>query len=331
MSDLKKVLFFAEGNLLGLLKDTFKDNDKYKIVGNTNKVSELNYYFSTHKRLVVLLGSYMYNEKFIEETLPTIKNENIKLIVICNNVKEGFSLLAKGADDMCIMPKDNNSVEVKSFSTSITMKVNKLYKGYDRKKRVLKNNFNRKIKKVVAIGSSTGGTECILQILKELPKDAPPILVVQHMPPVFTKLYSKRLNDESKITVWEAQNGDSLEIGLAFIAPGDKHMRLTLKNNKYIVSCNKENPVGGHIPSVDVLFNSVAEIAGKDSIGIILTGMGKDGVEGLLKMRESGALTIGQDKESSVVYGMPKMAYDMGAVKIQAKPEKIAQLIMDNI
>lgn len=331
MDGVMKVLIFAQGKLLGLLNNVFKNNDKFQIVGNTSNVLELTKFFKTHKKLVILLDSNSCNQKFVEEVVPVIKSKNIKFIVICDNVKEGFNLLSKGADDMCILPKNYTNMEVRSFFTSISMKVNKLYKGYNDNKRVLKNKFDRNIKKIVAMGSSTGGTECILHILKELPVDAPPLLIVQHMPPVFTKLYSKRLDTESKITVWEAQNGDVLETGLALIAPGDSHMRLSIKNNKYIVTCTKEEPVGGHIPSVDVLFNSVADIVGKDSIGIILTGMGKDGVEGLLRMKEAGAFTIGQDEESSVVYGMPKIAYDMGAVKIQSRPEEIASLIMNNL
>ncbi len=126
------------------------------------------------------------------------------------------------------------------------------------------------------------------------------------------------------MTVWEAGDGDKLENGLAFIAPGDMHMELTKKSDGYYVKCYKGEPFGGHIPSVDVLFNSVARVSGKNAVGVILTGMGKDGANGLLKMREAGAFTIGQNKESSIVYGMPKAAYDIGAVSVQADPGGIA-------
>lgn len=327
MDDIIRILIFAEGELLILLNKFFKENNNYEVVGSTFKLSELDAYLLKYKKLVVLLNTY--NKSLDEKIINVIKENNVKIIVMCNNVKEGFGLLGKGADDMCTIPNDIQ--EHKSFFASISIKINKLYKEYDDNSRVLKNSYNRNVKKVIAIGSSTGGTECILQILKELPTDAPPVLIVQHMPPVFTKLYSKRLNKECKMTVWEAKDGDTLQDGLALIAPGNQHMRVSKKNNNYVVNCANQAPVSGHIPSVDVLFNSVAEFVGRDAIGIILTGMGKDGAEGILKMRKAGAFTIGQDEESSVVYGMPKVAYDIGGISIQSKPEKIAKIIMSNI
>lgn len=326
-----KILFFAEGELLLLLNKLFKNDDKYHVIGNTVNPLELEKILGRHSKLVVLLEGTQYREKLNVQIIPTIKSKRMKSVVLCDNVREGFNLLSKGADDMCTLPRNDSSAEIKSFFNSACMKINKTYKEYGDDGRTLKNKFNKKIKKIVAIGSSTGGTECILRILKDLPADAPPVLIVQHMPPVFTKLYSKRLNNECKMTVWEAQDGDVLEHGLALIAPGDQQMRLTLKNDKYIVNCEKGAPVSGHIPSVDALFDSIAIHSGKDSIGVILTGMGKDGAKGLLKMREAGAYTVGQDEESCIVYGMPKMAYDMGGVIVQSKPEKIASIIMSKL
>jgi len=326
-----KVLFFAEGEILTLLNKIFKNDINYKVVGHTISLSELERIMGRHNKLLVLLEGTQYREQLNIQALSMIKNKKMKSVVLCDSVKEGFNLLSKGADDMCTLPKGDNSTELKSFFNNLCMKINKIYKAYTENARELKNRFNKKIRKVVAIGSSTGGTECILRILKDMPADAPPILIVQHMPPVFTKLYSKRLNNECKITVWEAQNGDVLEPGLALIAPGDQQMRLTMKNDKLIVNCEKGPPVSGHIPSVDALFDSVAATVGKNSLGVILTGMGKDGATGLLKMREAGAYTIGQDEESSIVYGMPKVAYDIGAVAVQSKPEKIASIILTKV
>lgn len=180
---------------------------------------------------------------------------------------------------------------------------------------------------VIAIGASTGGTEAILTVLKELPEDTPGILVVQHMPAGFTKMYAERLNRICKMEVKEAVNGDIVKKGLVLIAPGDFHMALVKKGTQYSVKCYNDVKVSGHRPSVDVLFDSVAQTAGKNSIGIILTGMGRDGAAGLLKMRKSGAYTIGQDKESCVVYGMPMEAYNLGAVMIQAPCEEIPSII----
>ncbi len=184
---------------------------------------------------------------------------------------------------------------------------------------------------IIAIGASTGGTEATLKILKELSKEVPGILVTQHMPPGFTKMYADRLNKICSIEVREAADGDRVETGLALIAPGDKHMRLKKDTKGYYVSCKPGDKVSGHCPSVDELFNSVAETAGKNSVGIILTGMGKDGAQGLMNMKKFGAYTIGQDEKSCVVYGMPMVAYNIGAVQIQASIDNIAEILIKHL
>ncbi|HBV69103.1 MAG TPA: chemotaxis response regulator protein-glutamate methylesterase [Clostridiales bacterium] len=186
-------------------------------------------------------------------------------------------------------------------------------------------------KKIIAIGASTGGTEATLKIIKDLPKDMPGILVTQHMPPGFTKMYADRLNKICNMSVREATDGDRVEGGLVLIAPGDKQMKLMKDEKGYYVSCKPGEKVSGHCPSVDVLFNSVAETAGKNAVGIILTGMGKDGASGLMNMRKAGAYTIGQDEKSSVVYGMPMVAYNIGAVETQASIENIADLLLKHL
>lgn len=179
---------------------------------------------------------------------------------------------------------------------------------------------------VVAIGASTGGTEAIASVMKDLSPDIPGIVIVQHMPSGFTEMFAKRLNDQSKIVVKEAQNGDIVRPGQALLAPGgDSHMELVKRNGNYQVVLKKAPKVNGHCPSVDVLFHSVAKVAGKNALGIILTGMGGDGAKGLLAMRNAGAKTIGQDESTCVVYGMPKVAYEMGAVMHQEKLQNVAK------
>ncbi|MEG6572399.1 chemotaxis response regulator protein-glutamate methylesterase [[Clostridium] cellulosi] len=182
---------------------------------------------------------------------------------------------------------------------------------------------------IIAIGASTGGTEAILEVLKDLPRDIPGIVIVQHMPPVFTAMYADRLNDNCNIEVREAKNGDRVLPGCALLAPGSYQMQLLRGNDGYYVKCFKGDRVNGHAPSVDVLFNSVAKHAGGNAIGVILTGMGNDGAKGLLNMRKNGAFTIGQDEKSSVVYGMPMAAYNIGAVEKQCSLSSIAGAIMD--
>ncbi len=194
-------------------------------------------------------------------------------------------------------------------------------------KRVLERRCEGKGKSLIAIGASTGGTDATESILKVLPKETPGILVVQHMPPVFTKLYAERLNKTCLLEVREAQNRDKIEAGLVLISPGDHHMRIKKIGKEYMVECFKGEKVNGHCPSVDVLFDSVAKHMGMDAIGLILTGMGADGAKGLLNMRKKGARTIGQDGKTSVVYGMPKVAYNIGAVEHQLPLRDIAAMI----
>ena len=169
--------------------------------------------------------------------------------------------------------------------------------------------------KVVAVGASTGGTEAIRRLIRELPANLPGMVVVQHMPPGFTKHFADSLNLEGRLEVTEAKSGDRVMPGRVLIAPGGEHMTVRRSGGVYIVQCNKGENVNGHCPSVDVLFDSVARVAAGNAVGIILTGMGADGAEGLLKMRLSGARTIGQDEATSIVYGMPKVADDLGAVE----------------
>ncbi len=185
--------------------------------------------------------------------------------------------------------------------------------------------------KIILIGASTGGTEAIIKILKELPENFSPIIIAQHMPSGFTKMYAERLDKICKMEVREALDGDRIKQGSVLIAPGDKHMVLKKDDKGFYVSCRKGEKINGHCPSIDMLFNSAAEIAGKKSVGIILTGMGKDGAEGLLNMKKAGAYTIGQDESTPVVYGMPMVAFNMGAVMVQAPIEDIYKILIKHL
>jgi two-component system, chemotaxis family, protein-glutamate methylesterase/glutaminase len=167
---------------------------------------------------------------------------------------------------------------------------------------------------VVAVGASTGGTEALLTFLKELPANSPGIVIVQHMPEMFTKTFAKRLNDECRINVKEAEHMDTILRGHALIAPGNKHMLVKRSGAKYFVEVIDGPLVNRHRPSVDVLFRSAAQYAGSNAIGIIMTGMGDDGAKGMAEMKEAGAFTIAQDESSCVVFGMPKEAIKINAV-----------------
>lgn len=177
---------------------------------------------------------------------------------------------------------------------------------------------------ILAIGASTGGTEAIRELLEQVPVDGPAVVIVQHMPERFTRAFAQRLNQQCPIEVVEASDQERVIAGKALLAPGNHHMRLVRQGAEYRVTLNQEDHVRMHRPSVDVLFESVAQAAGKNAVGVILTGMGDDGARGLLKMKDSGAYTIAQDRESCVVFGMPREAIAIGAVEQVLPLDRIA-------
>jgi len=182
--------------------------------------------------------------------------------------------------------------------------------------------------KVIAIGASTGGTEAIRQVVTQLPAATPGVVIVQHMPPGFTEMFAERLNEQSEMEVREARNGDRVIAGRVLIAPGDFHMIVKRLGGEYRVVCSKGEKVKGHRPSVEVLFDSVAEHVGANAIGVVLTGMGGDGGHALLRMRQAGARTLAQDEKTSVVFGMPKVAYECGGAERLVPIQMVAKSIL---
>jgi len=185
--------------------------------------------------------------------------------------------------------------------------------------------------KMIAIGASTGGTKALEKVLTGLPANMPGIVIVQHMPPVFTKSFAGRLDSVCSLRVKEAEDGDLIETGTVLLAPGNYHMLVERKSAKYHVRIKQGPPVHHHRPSVDVLFNSVAESVGVNASGVLLTGMGADGAKGLLAMKDAGAHTIAQDEASCVVYGMPREAYRIGAVNDVVPLNDISNAIISSI
>ncbi len=267
--------------------------------------------------------------EFLRRLMPQYPIPVVMISALNNKV---FDALEAGAVDFVNKPSNLNRAQLNDFlaqelATKVkiasTAKVGRL-------KRVDPVTVSTGIATVgskdsiVAIGASTGGTEAIYEVVKGFKRDIPGVVIVQHMPPGFTKMYAERLNNQCEVAVKEAQTGDRVLPGQVLIAPGDKHMRLVKVAGAYQVECNGTDRVNGHCPSVEVLFNSVAKVAGKNAIGVILTGMGGDGAKGLLAMKNAGAQTIGQDEASCVVYGMPKVAYDIGAVQYRMTLTAIA-------
>ncbi len=270
----------------------------------------------------------MRGTDFLRKLIPV----NPLPVVLVSSLNIGiFEALSAGAVDFVKKPNIQNSNDFSIFCQELCVKI-KIASSAKVKKSVVPTaslplpalKHSGTSESIIAIGASTGGTEATLEILKQLPADIPGILVVQHMPVGFTKMYADRMNKICNFSVFEAQNGDRVKQGQALIAAGDKHMTLEKDFKGYYVKCAEGEKVSGHCPSVDVLFHSVARTAGKDAMGIILTGMGKDGADGLLEMRKNGSFTIGQDKQSCVVYGMPMVAFDIGAVEKQVPCQAIA-------
>ncbi len=270
---------------------------------------------------------------FIRKLIPQYP---IPVIVVSSLSSTVFDALDAGAVDFVVKPgigRQNFDNFIKDLVEKIKVAANakvvlekeKQGMGLNR----IYENYNPN--KIIAIGASTGGTDAIYKILKELPSTVPGIVIVQHIPPVFSGMFAERLNKSTNLEVKEAKTGDYVERGKVLIAPGDQHMIIKKRSGRYKVECFTGDKVNGHCPSVDVLFESVAKEAGNEAIGVILTGMGYDGAKGLLSMRKSGAYTIGQDESSSVVYGMPKVAFNIGAVSRQQSLERIASSILEAI
>lgn len=189
--------------------------------------------------------------------------------------------------------------------------------------------MSRTTERIVALGTSTGGTQALEQVLSALPAVTPGIVIVQHMPPVFTATFAARLDSLCQITVKEARNNDRVTPGQALIAPGGKHMLLQRSGAQYYVEIREGPPVCRHCPSVDVLFRSVAKVAGPNALGVIMTGMGDDGARGLKEMRDAGAHTIAQDEASCVVFGMPKEALKLDAASRVLALDDLPEAILE--
>jgi len=195
----------------------------------------------------------------------------------------------------------------------------------------LAGHFLHTTEKLIFVGSSTGGTEALKEFLSRMPASAPAVLATQHMPETFTNSFAQRLNGLSAMKVKEAEHNERIVPGHAYIAPGHSHLLVKKSGAYYYTELSKAAPVNRHRPSVDVLFNSAAEVAGPNALGVILTGMGKDGAQGLLAMRQAKAYTIAQDEASCVVFGMPKAAIDIGAAMEVTALKDIASRVLSRL
>ena len=255
-----------------------------------------------------------------------------------------FRALELGAADFFSKPKLDIARGMEEYAIEITDKIRAVAQAQVRKPVItpsVQEKFTADVilpstagrfsstEKLIVIGASTGGTEAIKNILIQLPADAPGVLIAQHMPEHFTKSFAARLNTLCKISVTEAEHNERILPGHAYIAPGHSHLLLKRSGAHYIAQLNQGPLVNRHRPSVDVLFRSAANVAGANALGIILTGMGKDGVQGLLEMKQVGSHTIAQDEASCVVFGMPKEAIAAGGAREVLPLQNIAHRAME--
>ncbi len=249
----------------------------------------------------------------------------LPVIIVSSLTKEGGSLALEAMEigAVEVISKPGEAYSVGDMSAQLAEKIRAAAQvDVTRRRRTIttpstvapKLSLTKTTNKLIAIGASTGGTEALKEVLTQFPPNSPGIMIVQHMPAKFTTSFAERLDSLCQVRVKEAEDGDAVVPGTALLAPGNFHMVMRRSGARYYVNVKTGPMVCYQRPAVDVLFNSVAAYGGANAIGVILTGMGKDGAQGLLKMKQAGARTIGQDEASCVVYGMPKEAFDVGAV-----------------
>jgi len=284
----------------------------------------------------------MRGDEFLRTIMP--KHPTVKAIVISALSGNVFDAMHAGAIDFVGKPGSTPGFDESSFIKEIIQKIKvastaHTHRYADQKPvrpaarpsapaaRPMVSGASSK--NIIAIGASTGGTEAIIEVVKHFPANTPGVVIVQHMPPVFTKMYSERVDRICMMSVREAKNGDRVQQGTILIAPGgDEQMYVRQDSNGYYTYLSQGAKVSGHCPSVDVMFESVAKIAGRNAVGVILTGMGADGAKGLTEMKRTGAHTIGQDEQSCVVYGMPMEAYKKGGVTEQLPLSDIGNAVL---
>ncbi|MFK7823530.1 MAG: chemotaxis-specific protein-glutamate methyltransferase CheB [Oligoflexales bacterium] len=319
------------------LVKAIEDDPKMEVFGVANDPLEAEKLMSNLEPDVITLDINMPNVSGIEylETLIPKRKLPVIMVSAANNEDGMLSLksMELGAIDFIQKP------ELKSFDDFAQVLRDKITSAQKIKKSLIKktsftsptaNNIEikRRSKSIIAIGSSTGGTVALAKVLSKLPKSFPPILIVQHIPSYFSKLLANRLNEGCLLEVSEAEHGTPIEWGKVIIAPGGKHLKIARsKEGKLVAHVTEGAAVNRHIPSADVLFESMAKVVGKDAIGVILTGMGKDGAKGLVEMKQAGSYNFAQDEQSSVVFGMPKEAIKLGAanevISLDEVPDKL--------
>jgi two-component system chemotaxis response regulator CheB len=335
----RKVLIVDDSKTIrNILTKVLGESPDFEIVGAANDPFEAEEILKTVRPDVITLDVHMPKMTGVE-WLPKLFAKQLIPVVMISSLElqdgnEVFKALELGAVDYIQKPdlKDMHEAteiireKVKSASYA------KVMRSRTSSFRHFVSSDNVDLTKMIAIGASTGGTEALKHVLCSFPSSIPPTVIVQHIPPVFSKAFADRLNELCPFEVKEAVDGDEVKRDRVLIAPGGTQMKLErMRSGQLVVRITDDAPVNRHKPSVDYLFNSVATIIGKKAIGVILTGMGADGAKGLLAMRNQGSYTIGQDEESCVVYGMPRAAFEIGAVTEVFPLDQVASSIFRNL
>lgn len=344
-----KVLVVDDSALIRkILTDILSSDNEIHVVGTAKNGQEALNKIEILKPDIVTLDIEMPLMDGLTTLKHIVSKYNLPVIMISSLTSEGAELTLKALDEGAVdfLPKPTNvfSLSQTDIKKEIVEKIkagakSKFYIREPIKKintvKVLESRSNvihGEFDNIVAIGTSTGGPRALQTLIPELPEDInAAIVIVQHMPPKFTKSLADRLNSISNIKVKEAEDGDILSKGCCYIAPGDYHMTVVKEANNLVIRLNKEPQVMGLRPTVDKMMESVAKISGYSKLGIILTGMGSDGTNGIIEMRQSGSYTIAQDETTSVVYGMPKSAIATNCIDVILPLDKIANKIINKV
>lgn len=332
-----KVLVVDDSKVIrSLLHRILSEDSNIKVIGMAEDAMEAAAFIKKEQPDVITLDIHMPQMTGVEWLAKLLPLNPIPTVMISSlQLKEGnevFKALELGAVDYIQKP---SLQEIGIVGPIIREKVKAAAGAQVRriKPALVRAVASTQIdfRNILAIGASTGGTEALKSILCQLPAEIPPTVIVQHIPPVFSKAFADRLNELCPFEVKEAEHGDELRKSRVLIAPGGRQMRVRSSAGKLFVDVNDDAPVSRHKPSVDYLFHSVATTIKQRAVGVILTGMGADGAKGLLEMKKNGARTLGQDEESCVVYGMPKVAFELGAVDRQYPLGELPQAILDQL
>jgi two-component system chemotaxis response regulator CheB len=344
-----KVLVIDDSALIrNILKEIINEQPDMMVVGSAPDPLVAREMIRSLNPDVLTLDIEMPNMNGLSFLKRLMRVRPMPVVMLSSHTQEGsdiaFRALAMGAVDFVGKPVAGETTD-EDYTQLIVEKIRGAYAARDK---IEPLDINRAVdadevlpmlgnttvtqSKIIVMGASTGGAEALKDILTSMPEDCPPILIAQHMPGTFTKLFAKRLDGLCKITVKEAENEEPALPGHAYVAPGGYHLRVERHGTRgYGIKLAQDAPVNLHRPSVDVLFDSAAECAGPDAVGVILTGMGKDGAQGMLRMRQRGAYTLAQDEASSIVFGMPKEAIDIGAASAIAALNQIARRVMSHL